>query len=127
MDAGLRADPTRAEQLRTSVASETALVAIVSGALVGYTVLDHSFFGNAFLVLLVVRADSRRKGFGTALLRAAEARAQTAKVFASTNQSNPPMQRLLESAGYQRSGVIENLDAGDPELIYVHFLGADAA
>ena len=126
-DAGLRAIPGRVELLRDAIAAGTALVAVVSGAIVGYAVLDHSFYGNAFLALVVVRADSRRRGFGTALVRAAEARARTPKVFTSTNASNLPMQRLLDAAGYERSGVIENLDPGDPELVYVRFLGGDAA
>ncbi len=126
-DGAASALPGRAEFLRRAIHDGHALVALVSGALVGYAVLDHSFYGNAFLALLVVRADARRKGHGTALLRAAEARARTAKVFTSTNESNAPMQRLLEAEGYERSGVIENLDPGDPELVYVKFLGGDAA
>lgn len=28
------------------------------------------------------------------------------------------MQRLLERLGYERCGSIENLDPGDPELVY---------
>jgi ribosomal protein S18 acetylase RimI-like enzyme len=126
-DGGARGDPGRREFLRSAIADGNALVAVVSDTLAGYAVLDHSFYGNAFLALLVVRADSRRRGFGTALLRAAEARARTPKLFTSTNASNRPMQALLEAAGYERSGVIENLDPGDPELVYVRFLGEDAA
>jgi hypothetical protein len=33
------------------------------------------------------------------------------------------MQRLLLQAGFEPSGVIENLDEGDPELVYVKRLG----
>ena len=40
------------------------------------------------------------------------------KLFTSTNQSNTPMQALLALLGYVRSGVIDNLDPGDPELVY---------
>jgi RimJ/RimL family protein N-acetyltransferase len=39
-------------------------------------------------------------------------------LFTSTNQSNIAMQRLCESCGFERSGIVENLDEGDPELIY---------
>jgi len=124
---GAGRDPGRVGFLRSAIADGTALVAVTSGAIVGYAVLDHSFYGNAFLALLVVRADSRRRGFGTALLHAAEARARTPKLFTSTNASNLPMQHLLDNAGYQRSGVIENLDPGDPELVYVRYLDGDAA
>ena len=126
-DGAAPAIPGRAEFLRRAIQDGHALVAVVSGRLVGYAVLDHSFYGNAFLALLVVRADARRKGHGTALLRAAEARARTPKLFTSTNASNAPMQRLLEAEGYERSGEIQNLDLADPELLYVKFLGGDAA
>ena len=47
----------------------------------------------------------------------------TAKLFTSTNQSNAPMQALLNKLGYRQSGFIENLDEGDPELIYFKRLG----
>ncbi len=52
---------------------------------------------------------------------------QTDKLFTSTNQSNRPMQKLLEKLGYQPSGYIENLDEGDPELVYFKRLKAAAA
>src|SRR5262249_33672873 len=77
------------------------------------------FFGHPFLELLVVRESSRRRGVGRALVRAVEARFAGAKLFTSTNQSNAPMQRLLASLGYTPSGVIHNLDPGDPELVFV--------
>jgi len=126
-DSVARTDPARVAFLRAAIGADDALVAVASGSIVGYAVLDHSFYGNAFLSLLVVRADARRKGCGTALLRAAEARARTPKIFTSTNESNAAMQALLASAGYQRSGVIENLDVDDRELVYVRFLDDDAA
>ena len=40
------------------------------------------------------------------------------KLFTSTNESNTPMQRLCEQLGFVRSGRIENLDEGDPEIVY---------
>ena len=43
-------------------------------------------------------------------------------MFTSTNQSNLPMQRLCDRLGYVKSGYVENLDEGDPELIYVKLL-----
>jgi hypothetical protein len=42
----------------------------------------------------------------------------TEKLFTSTNLSNLPMQGIMSKLGYRPSGVIENLDPGDPELIY---------
>jgi len=43
---------------------------------------------------------------------------RTPKLFTSTNQSNVPMQGLLATLEFARSGLIENLDDGDPELVY---------
>lgn len=36
----------------------------------------------------------------------------------STHRSNLPMQRLLEGLGYRLSGMVDDLDPGDPELFY---------
>jgi len=62
------------------------------------------------------------RGLATALMRAAELDCQSGKLFTSTNQSNVPMQRLCDRLGFVKSGYIENLDEGDPELIYVKML-----
>ncbi len=41
------------------------------------------------------------------------------RVWTSTNESNAPMRALLGSAGFVESGRVDNLDPGDPELIFV--------
>jgi hypothetical protein len=51
-------------------------------------------------------------------MAAIEATCKEQKVFTSTNESNKAMQALLSQLNYKRSGIIENLDEGDPELIY---------
>jgi len=43
---------------------------------------------------------------------------RTPKLFSSTNRSNLPMQALLLKTGFAESGIVYNLDAGDPEVIY---------
>jgi len=40
-------------------------------------------------------------------------------LFTSTNRSNVHMIHVLENLGFQRSGVIHNLDPDDPEIVYV--------
>jgi RimJ/RimL family protein N-acetyltransferase len=42
----------------------------------------------------------------------------TDRVFTSTNESNAHMRHVLEKLGYERSGIVHDLDPGDPELIY---------
>ncbi len=88
----------------------------------GYVIFDESFFDQFFVRLLIVHPDFRRRGLATALMRAAELDCQTGKLFTSTNQSNLPMQQLCARLGFVKSGYIENLDEGDPELIYVKLL-----
>jgi hypothetical protein len=57
-------------------------------------------------------------GAGEALVKHLESLCQTAKLFTSTNLPNLPMQSLLAKMGYVLSGVIHNLDEGDPEIVY---------
>ena len=88
------------------------------GEVKGYVGLDYSFYGNGFVSHLLVREDARRQGIGEALLRHAMATCRTEKLFTSTNLSNRPMQALLRKLGFELTGVIHNLDPGDPELVY---------
>ncbi|KEK20758.1 hypothetical protein BAGA_29680 [Bacillus gaemokensis] len=40
------------------------------------------------------------------------------KIFSSTNKSNEKMQQVFYSLNYINSGYIDNLDDGDPEIIF---------
>ena len=51
-------------------------------------------------------------------MRQAEETCPSDDLFTSTNQSNIPAQRLFEKLGYTKTGIIENLDEGDPEIFY---------
>jgi GNAT superfamily N-acetyltransferase len=97
-------------------------VARVDDVVRGFVIFDESFFEQFYVRLLLVHPEFRRHGLATALMRAAELACQTGKMFTSTNQSNLPMQRLCDRLGFVRSGFVENLDEGDPELIYVKLL-----
>ncbi|MCE5993301.1 MULTISPECIES: GNAT family N-acetyltransferase [unclassified Pseudomonas] len=85
----------------------------------GYGVLDFSFFGHAFIPLIMVRDSQRRHGVGSAILRTLQSQCGAAKLFTSTNASNEPMKKLLGKFGFIESGYVENLDEGDPEIIFV--------
>jgi ribosomal protein S18 acetylase RimI-like enzyme len=108
----------RREWLTASLDQATCLVAEVPEGIAGFLVLERRFFGHAFVSLLVVHPQMRRKGHALALLEAAEALCQTGKFFTSTNVSNIAAQELFHRAGFQPSGVITNLDEGDDEMIY---------
>jgi GNAT superfamily N-acetyltransferase len=110
----------RADEVRRAVEEARCLVAEIGGELVGFCVSGR-FMGFDYLELLIVDAAHRRQGVGTVLIEAWERTAETLKLFTSTNVSNVPMQRLCESLGYVRSGLIDNLDEGDPEIVYFKF------
>jgi len=111
----------RREFIQRAVAENICYVA-VGPEIVGYAVLNYSFFAQGFIAMLYVQQDWRRQGVGQILLEHLEKVCQTHKLFTSTNLSNLPMQRLLAKLNYRLSGVIHDLDEGDPELVYVKYL-----
>ena len=108
----------REEFVARSVAGGRCFVVVVEDRVVAYGVLEHSFYEQAFIALLYVDARHRRNNYGTMLMKHMEASSLTVKIFTSTNLSNLEMQSLLAKLGYSLSGVIHNLDEGDPELVY---------
>jgi len=89
-----------------------------ASALIGYGILNKSFFENDFIPLIVVKVSARRRGVATAILRTLESQSP-GKLFTSTNTSNIAMRQLLKRLGFVESGQIENLDDDDPELVFV--------
>ncbi|PJC98097.1 GNAT family N-acetyltransferase [Janthinobacterium sp. BJB1] len=121
-DAYAQAHPERGESVRAAVGKGQCQVAIRAGQMAGYALLHDDFFGHDFVSLVVVAPAHQRRGVGLRLLAAAAHACTTAKLFTSTNQSNGAAQGLFASAGFVRSGRIDHLDEGDPELVYVKFL-----
>lgn len=121
-------DDDRRRLIAERVAAGQTFVAVVDeapdgAAIVGYLVMDHGFFERGFVAMLCVHPERRRRGIGQALMRHAEVACRTPRIFTSTNRSNLPMQRLLEGLGYRRSGMVDDLDPGDPELFFSRWLG----
>ena len=112
------ASPARAGFIEHALRAHTCLVVEERGRILGYGVLEYSFFSNGFISMLHVDGPERRKGFGSALLQALIGRCAAPKLFTSTNASNRAMQALLLQAGFTESGIVHNLDPGDPEVIY---------
>ncbi|WP_085689247.1 MULTISPECIES: GNAT family N-acetyltransferase [unclassified Pseudomonas] len=118
-------DSCRRECIARAVRAEECWVVCEGddpGVPLGYGCLDRSFFGEWFIPLVVVSSRNRRSGVGRQIVSGLEYQASADKIFTSTNTSNLPMRQLLTSLEYQRSGTVENLDPGDPELIFVKFL-----
>ena len=112
-------DSKRRDAIGGWLTTETCLVAeSADGEVIGFVALSHDFFDQGFVRLVFVSQGHRRVGLGMELLASAELRCHTSKLFTSTNASNVSAQALFERAGFVRSGVVENLDEGDPEIVY---------
>lgn len=123
IDAAVGVDEDRRALILQGIAQEGCWLAGRDDAAEGYLVLSRRhFFGRDFVSLVIVEARARRRGLASALFQVAEGGATTHQLFTSTNQSNRPMQTLLEARGYQRAGVITHLDEGDPEVVFVKYL-----
>lgn len=116
----------RSALITDAIADGRCLVATEDEVIIGFATHDRSLFGQPFLSLLRVRASDRRRGIGTELVQAVMAITPGDRLFSSTNASNHPMRMLLGRLGFTASGFIENLDPGDPEMIYIRWLGASA-
>lgn len=111
-------DVERIAFIHEAVARRRCLVAEVD-RIIGYAVVaPRHFFARDFVELLVVHEDHRRRGVGRTLLRAVVGRADTPRVFSSTNESNTAMQSLFAAEGWALSGQLLGLDEGDPEVVY---------
>ncbi|MGI6358543.1 MAG: GNAT family N-acetyltransferase [Bacillota bacterium] len=111
---------TRKQLIQGAIEQEQCYVVMLGREMVAYGILHYHFFGNGFIELLVVQEHRRRQGIGKFMLKELKGICRTEKLFTSTNSSNLPMQRLLESCGFWRCGWVDQLDPGDPELFYCH-------
>ena len=113
-----KAHESRRVELRRMVQQASCIVAAVDDQQLGFAVLEYNFFGNGFISLVCVANAHRGKGVALSLVMELARRCVTHKLFTSTNTSNASAQRLFARAGFVRSGIVENLDPGDPELVF---------
>ena len=118
LDLIARHENERREFIRREVVSGNCFVAVINEKVIGYGVLNYTFYYNGCIDMLYIHSEYRRCGAGATLLRHMESLCKTPKLFTSTNLSNLPMQTLLAKLDYVLSGVIHNLDEGDPEIVY---------
>jgi ribosomal protein S18 acetylase RimI-like enzyme len=127
LDRMVLGNSSRKDFLTNAVRADQCWIAQIGGTVVGFGVLKQSFYRHSFLPLLIVHPNHRRRGVATALIRHIESICPTEKLFTSTNESNLTAQRVFEALGFVRSGCIENLDEGDPEIVYFKHLGDNNA
>ncbi len=110
--------PERAESVKEFIGRGECHV-YVRDNVVGYCIFNHSFFGFGFINVFMIHPDFRRKGIGTELLRYVESQCTAEKLFTTAHIANHEIDQFLSRSGYQRSGVIENLNDDRTELVFV--------
>ncbi|MCI3132320.1 GNAT family N-acetyltransferase [Phenylobacterium aquaticum] len=95
-------------------------VLVLDGQIAGFAIMSE-FFGHPFLERITTAENRRRAGVASALMTHIEMGIDDDRMFVSTNESNEVMRTLLAARNYKVSGVVENLDPGDPELFFVIF------
>lgn len=108
----------RVASISASLSAGECFIAEFGGDVRGFIVLNYTFFGFGFIPLIVVAERHRRRGVGLRLLSEAQRRCTGQKLFASANASNEAARALFKRAGFIRSGLIENLDDADTEIVY---------
>ncbi|NET39452.1 MAG: GNAT family N-acetyltransferase [Cyanothece sp. SIO1E1] len=121
LDAILGLDATRAyesELIRGAIEREQCYVVSEADDILGFMIFNYHFYQHGFIELLYIRESSRGAGIGSSLVDYAAQLCETEKLFTSTQQSNIPMQILLQSNSFEATGIIHNLEENDPEIVY---------
>ena len=112
-------DSSRARYIDEWLEQDVVLVADLDDKVVGYGVLNHAFFRQSQVEMLMVDAAYRGRRIGEHLLLGFEKLCDTSKLWITTNLSNHRMQRLLTRLEYRPCGYISELDPDDPEIVFV--------
>lgn len=109
----------RKKEIGEAVVQRRCLVVFEDSELAGFLIYHTSFFECSFISLIMIKPSFQRRGLASALLLHMADISPTEKLFSSTNQSNDTMHKVFQTNGFTKSGFIENLDEGDPEIIYI--------
>jgi ribosomal protein S18 acetylase RimI-like enzyme len=108
----------RKEEIRDAINQNRCLLVSEEDELAGFLIYHTSFFECCFISLMMIKPSFQRRGLASALLSHMVDASPTEKLFSSTNQSNDAMHKVFEVNGFTKSGLVDNLDEGDPEIIY---------
>lgn len=111
-------DLSRKDTIIKAIQDKRCFIQKTDSTIAVFLIFTTDFFECSFISLIIVKPSVRRKGVATDLLAYFVDKAPTSKIFSSTNSSNTPMQKVFDLTGFKKSGYIENLDEGDPEIIY---------
>ena len=104
--------------MRKRLGSRESLVAEMDNQVAGMAIWDREFFGRAFIWMLGVHPNYHRRGIASALIKKIMNFCEREPLYTSTNRSNDAMQSLCKGLGFVESGILENLDPGDPEIFF---------
>lgn len=118
IDSEVIGNKSRRNYIKNAIELGNCIIAKEGNSIVGFLIYNTNFFDCAFISLIIVSPTKRRKGYASYLMDFIMEISPTTKVFSSTNRSNYNMQQAFEKNGFVESGIVENLDEGDPEIIY---------
>ncbi|WP_415813899.1 GNAT family N-acetyltransferase [Mesobacillus thioparans] len=118
IDCEVIGNSSRLDLIENAIKQERCILVKEKNEVAAFSIYDTSFFECTFISLLIVSPAKRRKGYASQMLNELVRISPTKKVFSSTNRSNESMQKVFIANGFVESGIVENLDEGDPEIIY---------
>ncbi|PEA28080.1 N-acetyltransferase [Bacillus cereus] len=118
LDIDVLGDDSRRDYIKHTIDEGRCIIVKEDNSISGFLTYDTNFFGCTFLSLIIVSPAKRRQGYASSLISYMLTHSPTQKIFSSTNESNESMQTVFNANGFVRSGMIENLDEGDPEIIF---------
>ena len=116
-------DRDRLPEIRRAIGQNECWSITEDENVVGYVIINHEFFHRRFLCLIYIDENYRGKGMGRQAIKWCKETIRK-PFFVSTNLSNARMIHLLRSEGFEDSGIIYNLDPGDPEVVFIYREGA---
>ncbi|MGD6961369.1 GNAT family N-acetyltransferase [Fictibacillus phosphorivorans] len=108
----------RKEELGHAIKEERCLILYQEDEIAAFLIYHTHFFDCCFISLIMVDPAHQRKGLASSLLTHMSRISPTNKLFSSTNESNESMKKVFIKNYFTKSGFIDNLDEGDPEIIY---------
>lgn len=95
------------------------LVAVIDNDVVGYLSHNKNFYGRPFVQFVCVKDGFRRRGVNAQLFSFAEGvYVGSELIFSSTEEDNEPMLNFFAKNGYEKSGIVYNIQKA-PEVIFV--------
>ena len=104
--------------MRSHAERHHLLVAEEAGEVVGVLAYRTDWFQCAFVGLVSVRGDFRRRGIARALYKMVEGLSPSPRLYSSTEETNAVAIQMHAALGFTPSGHIDNLPQGYRELLF---------